>query len=360
MSMIHLSDIEKIEIEITSHCNAACPGCARTLHPDSFELKNLDLLTIKKILPEGSIVGKLIKLCGVLGDPILNPECAEITEYLIDQGAKVNISTNGGYQTTSFWTKLGEISAKTGRLSINFAIDGFESTNHIYRVNTNFKVIERNVRAYMTAQGGNPIACWIYIVFDFNEHDLENARALAAELNMDFAVRTGMRNSYNNWIASIRRKDSKTKTMVTETKIISVSDKFEHADKTKVIALERISNSWAEKSEEEINAVVDSITCKFYHQKEIFISSTGQLWPCCFVWDSVVKNTNGINSVFNKFNTEWNSLFNNSVDEILMHPWYTEILQLSWNPNHNEHIKDCIVKCGMNQAYHNKITYDTK
>jgi MoaA/NifB/PqqE/SkfB family radical SAM enzyme len=37
---MNIDDINKIELEITSNCNAACPGCARTQNPDILEINS--------------------------------------------------------------------------------------------------------------------------------------------------------------------------------------------------------------------------------------------------------------------------------------------------------------------------------
>ena len=53
-----------------------------------------------------------IKLCGVLGDPIVNPELEDILDYLLyqKQVKNIEISTNGGIRTKKFWTNMAELS----------------------------------------------------------------------------------------------------------------------------------------------------------------------------------------------------------------------------------------------------------
>ena len=40
---MNIDDILKIELEITSDCNAACPGCARTQNPDILEIRSFTI-----------------------------------------------------------------------------------------------------------------------------------------------------------------------------------------------------------------------------------------------------------------------------------------------------------------------------
>ena len=55
---------------------------------------NLTLEQIQTWFPNPN--GIKFKFCGVLGDPIVNPQCMEITKYLVDNGGEIQYSTNGG------------------------------------------------------------------------------------------------------------------------------------------------------------------------------------------------------------------------------------------------------------------------
>ena len=110
---MNIDDIKKIELEITSDCNAACPGCARTLHNDKLVVAQFTLEDLKRILPnERYMNGKDFTLCGVLGDPMIHPEVLQITEYLLRHGAKVTISTNAGVGSKETYYQLGILSGE--------------------------------------------------------------------------------------------------------------------------------------------------------------------------------------------------------------------------------------------------------
>ena len=63
---------------------------------------------MQRIFPPADYNGVEFKFCGVLGDPIVNPDCLAMTEYLLSQGAYCEYSTNGGYNTAAWWKQLGE------------------------------------------------------------------------------------------------------------------------------------------------------------------------------------------------------------------------------------------------------------
>jgi len=280
-----------------------------------------------------------------------------MVEYIVANNGYVQISTNGGLLPSSWWSKLGTLSKETGLVDVNFCVDGHKETNHIYRVNTLFSVIEKNMTAYSQAQGQ---ASWIYIVFDHNEHELQLAQQHAENLGFKFATRTGMRNSYHNWIAEIRKKD-KTKEQV----VITTTGNKEHSKKDLVQDLDKFISTYnrgmfmipiVDKKQE----ILNSITCKLVHEGEIFIASNQTMWPCCFLWDSMFKNKESIIEKLSEYSEGWNSLRDHSIDEVLAHPWFDHILSESWNPAHAKHFIRCIRTCAYNKAYQNEINYVNK
>lgn len=393
---MNISDIKKVELEITSNCNAACPGCARTQRSDILEIHSFTVEDLISIFPKKEhIEGKTFKFCGVLGDPVINPDCFAMVKYLVDNGGWCQISTNAGLQTVEWWRKLGKLSAETKLVDVSFCIDGHRETNHIYRVNTKFDTIERNMQAYSNGGNGNASASWIYIIFDHNEHELEIAKEHALRLGFTFAIRTGMRNSYHDWVSIIKKRNQKTKKLEDNIQVITTTGAKEHAAKEEVFKIDEVIKKFnkivlnqpeitkqpltkikiqenkdtasevlptpvlettqQKLAAEELRKITSTITCKYVHEGELFIASNLTLWPCCFLWDSWFANKDNIRLKFAKYDSDWNSLSKYSIAEILAHPWYEEILALSWDPTHSQHINRCVLTCSLKKAYQNKI-----
>jgi len=343
---MNIDSIKSVELEITSNCNAACPGCARTLNSDILEVTSFSFNDLIRLFPSKEYIeGKRFKFCGVLGDPLIHTEFIDMAEYLVANGCKkLNVSTNAGIGTKDTWLRLGKLAYNNKAVVIDFCIDGHSETNHIYRVNTKWNVIERNLNAFVSkAKHMSSNSCWSYIVFDHNEYEIDKAVSHAKKLGLEFAKRTGMRNSYYNWIAKIGKKNAK------QEKIITTTGDKEHKDKDKVLQLEKII------TEKKVNAdILKTIKCKYVHQNEIFIGADLTMWPCCFLYDSKFKNLENINGKLSKYFTNWNSLIDKSINQVLQHPYYQGVLEDSWNPSHELHMMRCIKTCGYNQAYHNK------
>ena len=110
---MQLSDINSIQIEPTSYCNARCPHCGRfddvgDLHPH-LELSNLD---VDKFLANCQ-ADQLTSLSQVIlegdkGDPIMHPHIEKLIDffYNLPTSPIINLMTNGGIRNKEWWYTL--------------------------------------------------------------------------------------------------------------------------------------------------------------------------------------------------------------------------------------------------------------
>ena len=328
----------QFEIEITSKCNARCPGCSRTV--DGKTHPNLNIIEISLDEFKNIFVPKVIRqrhfgFSGVFGDPGMAKDLLPICEYLLEHGAeRVYIDTNGGMQTKLFWSSLGDLSAfYNKKLTVNFNVDGYESTNHIYRVNVNWNKLVENMTAYSNTGGR---AVWQYIEFNHNSADIEDAKQLAQQLGFYFQLRRSTRN-ITPWISTVKTKNKTTIHKISTTKQHSKSQQ-------QIQIIDKIKNLQTVK--------FNDINCRLIHQRHAYISHDQKLWPCCWYGDMYSNNIleaegyNKLRELEQKYCIDWNCLKNNSIDKIVKHDYYKQVLQQSWNPKHDLHISKCIVHCG--------------
>lgn len=179
-----LSDIKILQIESTSHCNAACPHCSRfddrgLLHPNlSLAHLNADLL-IKNLQISQLTNLKQVLLEGDRGDPLMHPDIEKLIAAFSNAPTtpKITLVTNGAIRSKIWWAKLGK-KAYPG-LEVHFSIDGLEDTNHLYRVNLHFDKILENAQAFIAAGGK---AVWKFIRFKHNQHQIQQALELSQQL----------------------------------------------------------------------------------------------------------------------------------------------------------------------------------
>lgn len=278
-------EIKHVHLELSSLCNARCPYCARNAqgYPYNFGYKetNLSLEDVKKIFsPEFINNLNEVLINGNYGDFVMNPESVEIIDYFLDHnpGMKILVNTNGSARDADFWQRLGEMG-----IDIMFCVDGLEDTNHLYRQDTDFKTIMRNMQRFI-GSGGNAI--WKMTKFDFNLHQIEDAKKLAHDMGVQrFVVRDTNRdrgpvyNRKGQKIHFIKEDDNTWPEQIT--------DEF-----LKEGSLRYSSNPVAQKPS------VGKISCIAEKDRSIYVSADGHVSPCCWTGfsPSTYRPVNGYNS----------------------------------------------------------------
>jgi MoaA/NifB/PqqE/SkfB family radical SAM enzyme len=182
--MFDIDRVREYQIEITTYCNAACPQCPRNINGGSLNphlpLCHLDREVIDRAF-DSDLCGRLAQIffCGSYGDPIMHPDFLAILGDFRSKAPDLWLyaHTNGGAHTPDYWQELATIMAGHGQ--IDFGIDGLSDTLPLYRRNVEFDRVIENARAFIQAGGR---AQWNFIVFEHNEHEIEQARRLSESL----------------------------------------------------------------------------------------------------------------------------------------------------------------------------------
>jgi len=196
--------IVNLHVEASSYCNASCPGCPRNAYgyplEGFFKEENLSLIKFKQILSKYKEL-KTINFCGNHGDPMMNPEIAELVK---ESGCNCSIATNGSIGKLETYKELAELNA-----TITFGIDGLEDTNHLYRQNVKWNNLMIRLKHFISCGGK---AAWQYIVFKHNAHQIETARKLSLQMGFKnfFTIDVGRNNfpvidknkNISHWILS--------------------------------------------------------------------------------------------------------------------------------------------------------------
>lgn len=177
--MYQYNDIRHVHLEISTRCNAACPGCPRNLCGvdviDDFPLYDMSLQDAQAIFTTAFLTQlNAIHINGNLGDFVTARDGLAIVEYFLSQNPQLNISisTNAGIRS-SVWTRLAELG-----VVVYFCIDGLEGTHELYRQQTKWTTVIDNAKQFIAAGG---LAHWKMIRFDHNEHEVAECQQLADE-----------------------------------------------------------------------------------------------------------------------------------------------------------------------------------
>ena len=273
LNLHNFSDVRVLHIEPTSVCNASCPQCQRedpNFYNDKIDRSEISLLQCKSLFTE-QFISHLDKMfmCGNFGEPAAATEVLEIFKYFksVNPDITLGMNTNGSIRTPPWWNSLAKIFA--GNLDyVVFSIDGLEDTNHIYRRNTVWKKIIENASAYIDAGG---TAHWDMLVYEHNEHQVEQAKQLAYDLGF-------------SWFRA------------------KVSKRFVHTPMTFLNPPKGY----------QLPNVVEKghIDCHALNEKSIYVAANGHILPCCwfgaevFTLDDRAKE---LLKAWNKLENSWNS-----------------------------------------------------
>lgn len=305
--MYAYNEIKIVHLEITERCNASCPQCARNINGGEVNqhLKNNELYLedIQKMFPKEFIqqISHLF-MCGNYGDPIVAQDTIEIFKYLREQNPNLLLSmnTNASARTDAWWADLAK--AIGSNSYVVFSIDGLKDTNHIYRKGTNWDKIMSSVKAFINA-GGN--AHWEYIVFEHNEHQIDEAKRLADELGFKafrikktgrfFSPITGKVRKHNAIIDkngnTIELKLPKNPNWQNEgNKKLSISE----STPDPAIKIPTTYDEIKDRLNPELfnYPMIEAynkttIECKVEKEKSVYISAEGIVQPCCWIGSSM-------------------------------------------------------------------------
>jgi MoaA/NifB/PqqE/SkfB family radical SAM enzyme len=270
--------IDEYQIEVTTYCNAACPQCPRNNNGSGVNpylvLEHLPRAVIDSAF-DVELCSRLrqVFFCGSYGDPIMHPDFLDI---LRDFRRKcptlwLYLHTNGGAHNTEYWQEMAEIIGGYGQ--VDFNIDGLDTTNWLYRKNTDFNKIIANATAYINAGGR---AVWNFIVFEHNQDQVEQARELSKKIGFqDFKSRATGRflnhktmDTFNEW--PVQTKSGQVEYVLTPTTL----DKYKNQS---IEILPNLKKQYPDMQEYFANT---EICCDALTGKKVAINASGLVLPC--------------------------------------------------------------------------------
>lgn len=166
-------------MDLSHRCILRCPQCLRQKVEGlpriarSFDIGQKEF---RKIL---AYYENQITFCGQISDPIYHPEFLTFLEMMDGLGKGLRVATNGTNtkgMDEKWWEKA--YSYGLGENCWYFGVDGLDKKSEIYRIGSNFEQVWETMK--MGVAMGHPIV-WQYIIFGYNEHEIERAKEMAEE-----------------------------------------------------------------------------------------------------------------------------------------------------------------------------------
>ena len=283
--MYNILDIKAIHLEVTQNCQAACPMCDRNMRGEGVNPHiNLDELTLEdcKAIFKPEFVAQLntMFMCGNLGDPIVARDTLEIFSYFREHNPRMwlSMNTNAGARDEEWWTELAKVYGRMG--AVIFSVDGLRDTNHIYRQNVVWDNVERSMRAFVNAGGR---ARWDFLVFEHNQHQVDEAKALADEIGFERFIPK----KTDRFVTAKKEKkeehQAKNKKGKEAALLKKPDEKYQNPVRKKQdILLEKYGTM-----QKYYDAV--PIKCKVKEQGSLFITAEGLALPCCWTGSRMYK-----------------------------------------------------------------------
>ncbi len=344
--MYNYNDIRTIHLEVTQNCQAACPMCDRNMNGQGINPHiNLDELTLQDC--KNIFSPKFIKqldtmyMCGNLGDPIVAKDTLEIFRYFRENNNTMwlSMNTNGGARDEKWWMGLADIFARRG--AVIFSVDGLRSTNHLYRQGVVWDNVERAMKSFINGGGR---ARWDFLIFEHNQHQVEEAKKLSEEWGFEkfIAKKTGRFITQDSKKKEKHQAVSKKGAVTTELK--KPDKKYQNkALKKQDVILKKYGN---------MDAYYDAtpIICKVKKDNSMFITAEGLALPCCWTAGRMYKwwhKDPKVEQIWNFIDDKSKIDARSGLEKVFSNGVFEDIAE-SWNKEScsNGKLKVCAMKCG--------------
>ena len=282
-----LSSPYGIIVDPMNACQLACPGCVHSNR--SKELKRFDWGP--GVLSEPMFVGFMrrygpyaieAEFCNY-GEPLLNRNTPNLIRLAKTYLARTMLSTNMGVKHFD-----PEAYVNSGLDYMTVAIDG--ATQRVYekfRRKGDIEAVFNNVRSLIQAKKKlrkrTPLVSWQYLAFEHNEHEIDDAIAMARSLGVDqFVLATPFDVSPDD--PSILPSKQPPRTVVFSADgaqgMVENWNPFPSELQTEAIEQE-FAASWRERLTGETDAGNPAAHTCHYLYKNIVMDGSGRILPCC-------------------------------------------------------------------------------
>lgn len=174
---------QPLNIDISFRCPLECPRCGRQRHFRNHGRKvpgkDMPLQDFEKVAEHF----KSIVFCGQFSDPIHHTRFIDILKICREKKVKTEISTASSFKSKEWFIEAFQAFPKAEWI---FGIDGLPHQSHQYRINQDgsklFDIMVES-KKYLICK-----PTWQYIIFSYNENQIDDAMELAKQHELNFKI----------------------------------------------------------------------------------------------------------------------------------------------------------------------------
>ncbi len=176
-----------ISLDPTNHCELKCPLCPTGLRDKSVERGSMKLEQFKPVIDR---LGKWLQSVNLYswGEPLINKS---LPEMIVHSAKHHGIRTITSVHLNHLTEEQAEALVTSGLDKLIVSVDGAtQEVYEKYRVGGNIETVFKNMKMLVEAKNRNNSnldIVWNYLVMKQNEHEMEEAKKIAADIGVDIS-----------------------------------------------------------------------------------------------------------------------------------------------------------------------------
>ena len=183
----------RVNLDISNKCTLECIACSRQTN----RFVGNPIPGYDTSISQWTKLCKHFKhlcLCGQISDPIFNPNLYKFVEIAKEHKVtylSIHTAATAKHRNFEWYKKLNEIYPEVIHWKIG--LDGFPDVSHIYRTNQDSEFLF-DTMVKLKELGAN--VEWQYIIFSFNEHQIEDAKKFCKDKKIKLLFKKSSRFHY--------------------------------------------------------------------------------------------------------------------------------------------------------------------
>lgn len=191
--MSYFENRNGVNLDITFRCPLECSKCSRqsfyAKHNKIVEGQDMSFNTFLKVINHFDI----LNFCGQVSDPVNHPNFIKFLNLCDFFKKNISVHTANSHKSLE-WYKEAFESNKNAEW--HFGISGLPKDSHLYRKNQDGEKLFEIMLLAKKILHKKPI--WQYIIFSYNENDIETAKQIAKKEQVILRLLMSTRFDYKN------------------------------------------------------------------------------------------------------------------------------------------------------------------